>query len=243
MRDGARVAVVGAGNGDDLPLGALARRAARVDLVDLDAAAARRARRRLVAGRRRVRVLGEDVTLGAADAVVARALGAAAPPRLPAPVPVGDGPYDVVVADAVLTQLLYPALLDTGLPGAAIDDVLLRDGQALTDAVVARLLASTAPGGVVVLVHDALGWWEGHPQPFALGDVLAAAGHGPDAALALVRRGRPPYGCDPHAALRRAGAELLATELWRWPFAAGVDYLVCGLVARGRRASELDCGA
>jgi SAM-dependent methyltransferase len=236
---GARVAVLGAGNGDDLPLHALARRAAAVELVDLDPAAAARARRRLPSGRRRVRVVAEDVTLGAADALVARATGAPAAPAPPAARPPLPGaPYDVVIADAVLSQLAYPALRDAGLDGAAIDRALLGGGQALTDAVVARLLAS-APGGVLVIVDDVLGWWAGHPQPFALDAVLAcAAREGPGAARALVRRGSPAYGCDAEAALRRAGGELLDIAFWRWPFAPGAEYLVCGRVARSRRGDR-----
>jgi hypothetical protein len=242
---GARVAVAGAGNGDDLPLVRLARRAARLDLLDLDPVALRSTRRRVAAqaGPRRgraVRARVEDLTGGAADAIVAAA---------PAPVPggapavpagsVGDGPYDVVVCDLVLSQLLYPALRARDLPGGEIDAVLLRDGQRLTDGVVARLHAA-APGGVVVVLHDLLGWWDGHPQPFALGDVLALAARDPAAALQRARGGSLPYGCDPWLATRRAGARVRETRLWRWPFAPGADYLVCALVCGkdpGRPAS------
>jgi hypothetical protein len=226
---GARVAVVGAGNGNDLPLRRLARRARRLDLVDVDADALRRARRRALGPRRAVGLHVDDVTGGAADAIVAAAPGA---PEVRAPVPdgpVADGGYDVVVADLMLTQLLYPALRGRGLDGRAIDAVLLRDGQRLTDAVVARLHAS-APGGVVVILHDLLGWWDGHPQPFTLGQVLRHAATDPDGALALARRGSLPYGCDPWAATRRAGARVVETRVWRWPFAPGADYLVWGLV-------------
>jgi hypothetical protein len=41
-----------------------------------------------------------------------------------------------------------------------------------------------------------------------------------------------PYGCDPWLATRRAGAHVVATRLWRWPFAPGADYAVFGLVTR-----------
>jgi hypothetical protein len=69
---GARVAVVGAGNADDVPLARLAAVAMRVDLIDIDVVAARGAVRRLERGaRRRVRALREDVTAGAADRIVA----------------------------------------------------------------------------------------------------------------------------------------------------------------------------
>jgi hypothetical protein len=176
-------------------------------------------------GRRDVRALVEDVTGGAADAVLAGATAPAVPAG-----PVGDGGYDVVVCDLVLTQLLYPALKAQGtLGGAQIDEVLLREGQRLTDAVVARLHAS-APGGTVVVLHDALGWWAGHQQPFTLDELLRAGGA--EAALRLARRGSLPYGCDPWLATRRAGARVTRTALWRWPFAPGADYAVFGLVTR-----------
>src|ERR1700753_1159759 len=47
IEDGARVAIVGAGNGDDLPLRRIARRAGSVTLIDLDPRAAQGARQRL----------------------------------------------------------------------------------------------------------------------------------------------------------------------------------------------------
>ncbi|HET6510132.1 MAG TPA: hypothetical protein VFG42_25295 [Baekduia sp.] len=230
VAEGARVAVVGAGNADDLPLGRLARRAERVDLVDLDARATDGARRRVgVRARRRVRAIEQDVTGGAADAVLADG------PRATAAVPgtpLGDGgPYDVVVLDLVLTQLLYPALKGT-MNGRAIDALLLRHGQRLTDGVVARAWAATRPGGAVVVLHDLLGWWDGHPQPFALERLLALPA---DEAPALARTGSLPYGCDPWVATRRAGAHVETTRLWRWPFSAGADYAVFGLVTRRRR--------
>jgi hypothetical protein len=219
---GARVAVAGAGNGDDLPLRRLARRAGRLDLIDVDARALAGARRRAVTAR----ALVGDLTGGAADAVLA---GATEPVAVPA-TPIGDGPYDVVVCDLVLTQLLYPALKAAGtLTGAEMDKVLLRDGQRLTDGVVARLHAA-APDGTVVILHDLLGWWDGHRQPFTLDELLAAPD--PAAALTLARRGSQPYGCDPWLATKRAGAHVTRTALWRWPFAAGADYLVFGLVTR-----------
>ncbi|HEU4975441.1 MAG TPA: hypothetical protein VFT50_10165 [Baekduia sp.] len=230
---GARVAVVGAGNADDLPLRRLARRAGAVDLVDLDARALRGARRRaLGAGRVRARVA--DVTGGLADAIVAAAGSAQPPAPRPAVPALPGGPYDVVVADLVLTQLLYPALRRSGLRGSHIDAVLLRDGQPLTDAVVAAL-HDAAPGGTVVVLHDALGWWDGHPQPFSLDQLLAHAVRDPAGAVGLARRGSVPYGCDPWLAVERAGARVADVAWWRWPFAPGADYAVCALVT-GRPA-------
>ncbi|HEY5332518.1 MAG TPA: class I SAM-dependent methyltransferase, partial [Solirubrobacterales bacterium] len=70
LDDGARVAILGAGNGDDLPLRRIARRAGAVDLIDIDPGAARGARQRLArAERRKVTVIGEDVTGGGADRI------------------------------------------------------------------------------------------------------------------------------------------------------------------------------
>jgi hypothetical protein len=49
-----------------------------------------------------------------------------------------------------------------------------------------------------------------------------------DDALALVATGLRPIGTDPRPAL---AGRIVETALWRWPFAAGVDYLVCASVA------------
>jgi hypothetical protein len=225
---GAAVAVVGAGNGDDVPLARLAARAGVLDLIDLDGAALARAVAR-TGGKGRAVV--EDVTGGAADAIIAAALGREA--RRPQEPAAGEAPplgaYDVVVADLVLTQLLYPALKSAGaLSGREIDEVLLREGQPLTDAVVARLHAS-AP--VVVVLHDLLGWWKGHQQPFALDTLLRRPA---DEARKLAHAGSTPYGCDPWVATRSAGARVVDERHWRWPFAAGADYLVFGLVTTRR---------
>ena len=81
LDEGARVAIVGAGNGDDVPLRRIAGRAGAVALIDIDPRAAEAARRRLGRReRRRVEVIGHDVTAGAADAIVLGAVDGAAPP-------------------------------------------------------------------------------------------------------------------------------------------------------------------
>lgn len=228
---GDRVAIVGAGNGDDLPLGRLARRAGVLDLIDLDRRALRRARRRCLLSGSRARTFVEDVTGGAADAIVERAVGAG-PRRVAVPItPVGHGRYEVVIADLFHTQLLYPALADSPLTPASIDATLLEAGQSLNERVTARLHAA-APDGVVIHLHDLLGWWAGHAQPFTLDRALTLARRNPAAGLRLAQGGDLPYGCDPRAASRSLGAELIHTTFWRWPFAAGTDYLVCATVAR-----------
>jgi hypothetical protein len=265
---GAQVAVVGAGNGYDVPLGRLAQRAGRVDLIDIDGAAPAGAVRRLP-GHANLRVVVDDVTAGAADAIVRRAVrdGSAArvpngnpasiavasaspaedttPAGRPDPAtddpgpavvlptgPLASGPYDVVIADLFLTQLLYSALRDTGLPRATVSATLRQHGQPLTTAVAARLHAS-APDGLVVYVHDLLGWWDGHPQPFTLDALLTAARRDPEAALALAATGNTPYSGDPRVAIDDLGGGIVRTAFWRWPFSPGADYAVCATVARG----------
>jgi hypothetical protein len=147
------------------------------------------------------------------------------------PEPLGSGDYDVVVGDLLYSQLLYPALRDSSLQPERIGVVLARIDRPLVTSVVRRLHAS-ARGGVVVLVHDPLGWWAGHPQRVTLEEILEAAAVDTDAALALVARGRGPTACDPRAIALELGCEPVETEFWRWPFQEGVDYLVCATVTR-----------
>jgi hypothetical protein len=232
LASGARVAVVGAGNADDLPLTRLATRAAEVHLVDLDVAAPRRAiareRREL---RRRVTALEQDVTGGAADRVAGDVV-AGRPVRddgVPRE-PIGTGGYDVVVADLLYTQLLFPALLDAGVVPERRTPALRRHGQHLTDAVVRRLHAS-APGGHAVHVHDVAGWWPGHDQPLTPQQVLAAE-PGP---AALVHRLGRPAGCDVGGSIRLTGDRVTSQRWWTWPFAPDTTYLVQALVVRIER--------
>jgi hypothetical protein len=258
LDDGATVAIVGAGNGDDLPLRRIARRADAVTLIDIDPGATRGAQHRLGrAQRRKVTVIGHDVTSGGADAVARAALDDPAPatdtadlPHLtyglggegrPCPTPPGDistgaplpgAPYDLVVGDLFYSQLLYPALLDLGVEENRRASVLGDHAPALTRAVVRRLHAS-APR--VVHLHDPLAWWDGHGQPVELEAILTlAATDGPDAALVLAARGDGPHESDPRSALRDLGLHLSATALWRWPFSAGVDYLTCATLVDAR---------
>jgi hypothetical protein len=242
IEDGARVAIVGAGNGDDLPLRRIARRAGSVTLIDLDPLAARRARQRLGrAERAKVEVIGHDVTEGDADAIVLTSLTASVAADLPnlAAEPDGEGrrlpgaPYDLVVGDLFYSQLLYPALVDLGVDSDRRAEALMRHAPLLTGAVVARLHAS-APR--VVHVHDPIAWWDGHEQPASLDEILAAAGTDPEAALALAARGMGPHESDPRAAVIDLGLSPAATALWRWPFSPGVDYLACATLALGTAA-------
>jgi hypothetical protein len=248
LDEGARVAVVGAGNCDDVPLRRLARRAGEVVLIDIDPCAAQGARARLGrADRRKVEVIGHDITGGAADSIAIAELrdggdtsSAVDPPhpyrrsgrpRSEAPIePLPGAPYDLVIGDLFYSQLLYPALLDLGVDEDRIDDLIAAHAPSLTRAAVARLHAS-AP--LAVHVHDPLAWWDGHEQPVSLEEVLDLAERdGPEAALALADRGSGPSKSDPRAALADLGLSPAATALWRWPFTEGVDYLTCATFAR-----------
>ncbi|MBS1676781.1 MAG: hypothetical protein JST08_05285 [Actinobacteria bacterium] len=233
LGEGARVAVLGAGNGDDLPLERIARRAGSVTLVDLDAKAARSARRRLPWRlRRRVEIAAHDVTGGVADRIVVAAVLGEAPDKVTGPeAPLPGAPYDLAIGDLLYSQLLYPALLDLGVGERRRAAFLRRYAPLLTRSTVARLHAS-AP--LVVHVHDPLAWWQGHEQPADLGHILRLAEREDiEPALSAVARGLGPVESDPRAALRSFGIAPGATALWRWPFAEGVDYLTCATLAGG----------
>jgi hypothetical protein len=120
MHHDTRVALVGAGNADDLPLTQIAGRAREVTLVDLDGRATRRARRQQPRRlRRRINVIEDDITHGVADRIAIAAAHAQVPSAATiteAPLP--GAPYDLVIGDLLYSQLLYPALVDLDLPAA-----------------------------------------------------------------------------------------------------------------------------
>ena len=117
LADGARVAILGAGNGDTIPLAPIAERAREIALIDLDEPAIRAARRRQPRGRRRrITTIEHDITHGAADQIAAAAARGTVPdaPVVPeAPLP--GAPYDLVIGDLFYSQLLYPALIDLNI--------------------------------------------------------------------------------------------------------------------------------
>jgi hypothetical protein len=225
LPEGGRVVIVGAGNGDDIPLTRLAARAARVDLYDIDGAAARSA----VAGepealRERCRAIEDDVTGGAADAIAVAAASGAMPEELPAPDgPLGDGDYDLVIGDLLYTQILFPALLALGLTIEERARYLTQYGARVTQAIVGRLHDS-APNGSVVHVHDLVCWAPGHGQPVTLDEVLARPRE-------LLTGLLQPAGCDPEPEIDAVGARIEQTHWWRWPYGEGIDYLVRANVA------------
>ena len=229
---GARVAIVGAGNGHDLPLRRLADRAGELWLFDLDPGALEHARHR---SRRGPSVVAQqlDVSAGAVDRIIAAAIGRSEPPDPPRLGPLPGAPFDVVIADLLYSQLLYPALTDSGLPREETNECLARHGQPLTDEVV-RALQASAPRGLVIHLHDLLGWWPGHPQPVTAAEIIALSATDPDAAPALAELGNQPTGCDPRGVIRSLPAQILNTAMWVWPFAPSVEYLVSATVAAER---------
>jgi hypothetical protein len=228
LQSGARVAILGAGNGDTLPLARIADRSRELALIDLDRRAIRAARRRQPRHlRHRITVIEHDITNGAADAIATAAANVEVPllPVLPeAPLP--GAPYDLVIGDLLYSQLLYPALVDLDVPTARATAFLDRYAPILTRAIVARLHAS-APYQRVLHIHDPIAWWPGHPQPVTLDQILAIAERDLQAALTLAAHGSGPHHSDPRPALHAFAIPIRKTAVWRWPFAPHVDYLAC----------------
>jgi hypothetical protein len=227
----ARVAVVGAGNADSVPLTRIAARAGTVTLIDVDGPAIRAAcRRQPRRRRRRIEAIQHDITDGAADTIARAAATGEVPVSLPpSQTPLPGAPYDLVIGDLLYSQLLYPALVDLDVPPATTAECLARCAPILTRCTVARLNLS-AREGRVVHVHDPIAWWPGHWQTFTLELILATAERDLAAALSLVAGGTGPHHSDPRRALRALSIPIRSTTLWRWPFAPGVDYLACATV-------------
>jgi Protein-L-isoaspartate(D-aspartate) O-methyltransferase (PCMT) len=233
---GARVAIVGAGNGDTMPLDRIVDHAGEVALIDLDGRAIRAARRNVPRGRRRrITVIEHDITHGAADAIAVAAANREVPePPVFPEAPLPGAPYDLVIGDLFYSQLLYPALVDLDVPATRTTAFLDRYAPALTRMVVARLHVS-APNRSVLHIHDPIAWWPGHAQPVTLDLILATAQQDPAAALTLAARGTGPHHSDPRSALRALSIPIEGTVLWGWPFAPRVDYLACATLARSAR--------
>lgn len=230
LATGARIAVLGAGNGDDLPLGWIADRARELTLIDVDVHAARGARRRQARRLRgRIDVVQHDVTGGAADRIaIAAARDEPSRAQEIAESALPGAPYDLVIGDLLYSQLLSPALSDLGIPADRAGALVARHSPALTRGVVVRLHRSATR---VLHIHDPIAWWPGHPQPVARDDLFTVAALDPEAALRLAARGIGPHHSDPRIALMALAVPIQATAVWRWPFDVEVDYLVCATVA------------
>lgn len=228
LPEGGRVALVGGGSCDDVPLLRMIDRAASVDLLDFDPASTERALRRVPDGlRTRVRAEQVDVTGGCADAVL-RAVrdDDPLPDALPLPYgPLGTGDYDLVVGDMLYTQLLHAGLIALGVFGDRQHELMRRYDPHFTNALVQRIQASLRPGGYAIHVHDLACWASGHDQPLRIDEVL----EDPFWTWTQLRR---HDNCDPHLALGRIGVEVVDSAWWQWPFEPNKTFLVRATVAR-----------
>lgn len=228
LQPGARVALVGGGSCDDVPLLRILDRAGSVDLLDFDAASTERALGRVSDGQReRVRVEQVDVTDGCADEVL-RAVrdDTPLPDALPLPYgPLGTGEYDLVVGDMLYTQLLHAGLIALGVVGERQHELMRRYDPHFTSSLVQRIQASLRVGGHAVHVHDLACWATGHDQPLTIEEVL----EDPFWTWTRLRR---HDNCDPHLALGRLGADVVDSAWWRWPFEPNKTFLVRATVTR-----------
>ncbi|MBC7645298.1 MAG: class I SAM-dependent methyltransferase [Thermoleophilia bacterium] len=225
----ARVLIVGAGNGDDLPLRRIAARTRELVLADIDRAAAERAQQRLARRMRsRVTFQDEDMTAGGAQAIVTALTGGAAAPatlELPDGVIAGGG-FDLVLGDMLYTQLLQPALIKLQLTASDRTKYMRRYDPQLTTSLVQRLQRSTSASGVAIHVHDLACWSATHTQPMPLDEALLNA----DTNWARLMR---HDACDPQLTLERLAVRTIDRAWWRWPFEPNKQFLVRACVAPG----------
>ncbi len=228
LTTGARVALVGGGSCDDVPLARIVDRAGHVDLIDFDTSSTSRAIDRLPNDQRdRVTVIEHDVTGGCAD-VVLRAVRDDAPLPDSLPIPygaLGTGNYDLVVGDMLYTQLLHAGLLALDVHGERQLELMARYDPPLVNGLVQRIQASLAPHGHAVHVHDVACWASGHDQPLSLDEVL----EDPFWTWSKLRR---HDACDPHLVLGTLGADVVDSHWWGWPFEPNKRFLVRATVVR-----------
>jgi hypothetical protein len=157
---GGRVCILGAGNGNDLELAAIAARAAAIDLVDLDAAAVARAIGRLPAeAKRRVTARAPiDLAGGFLQLATRWRVSAPSTAELVAALSAAaassanevSATYDLVISDCLLSQLCLAAAEAVG-PGRAIAEDVCR---ALGRAHLRTMTRLTRPGGTALFACD-----------------------------------------------------------------------------------------
>ena len=158
---GQTLAVLGAGNCNDLDLPALAGRFRQIHLVDLDEEAVRRARDRQPAAVAAKLVLPAPLDLsGAFDRLAAfknKPATTAEQTRLPAAsaqkvLQALPGPFDVVMSACLLSQLMHSCYVALGLQHPQLHLV----AAALAVAHLRSLAALLAPGGTGLIVTDTI---------------------------------------------------------------------------------------
>lgn len=220
-----RVAIVGAGSCDDIPLMRISRHAACIDLIDFDHTAVDRALKR---AKYASHITPEivDVTEGCADRILdAIAKGKSLPNALALPhKPFSGAPYDLIIGDMLYTQLLHPGLLKLDVEGPKQHMLMRRYDPHLTRSLVLRIQRSLATGGYAMHIHDVACWTNNQPQPIPLERALTT----PDLTYkSLNRHDR----CDPHLILPMLNAEIIEHAWWSWPFEPNKSFLVRASVA------------
>ena len=239
---GQTLAVLGAGNCNDLDLPALAARFREIHLVDLDEEAVRRARDRHpteVAGKL---VLHAPVDLsGAFDRLAAfkgKPATAAEQARLPAEsaqkvLAALPGPYDVVLSACMLSQLMHSCYVALGLQHPQLHLM----AAALAVSHMRSLAALIAPGGTGLLVTDTISsetyaleeLWNDQPPAALLEDVdrnnRVLTGTAPSFLRKILRE-------EPEVAPLVSSARLV--EPWLWRFTDDITFLVYALVFQRR---------
>jgi hypothetical protein len=159
--NGGELAVLGAGNGSDLDLPALAARFASLHLVDIDGEALERCRGGASARVREKLVLHPGVDLSGfgdriddwGDAFPAGAeLGAAAQPAIGRILRALGRPFDVVVSTCALSQLAVPYHRAWILPVSDWTNL----HAAVAAVHLATIVGATKPGGTGILIFDVL---------------------------------------------------------------------------------------
>jgi hypothetical protein len=230
---GGDLCVLGAGNGSDLDLPALAERFASLHLVDIDSEALERCRDGAPAALRDRLVLHPGVDLSGfteridewGETFPAEAeLGRAAQPAIHGILRQLGRAFDVVVSTCALSQLAVPFHRAWILPGTGWANL----HAAITAVHLATLAGATRPGGTGVLVFDVL---SSKTAP----ELRALEGQAPEALAAFVEQhagGR--LDPDPRGLLARLGtlgrlvAEPRLTDPWLWNIGAETQ-LVYGL--------------
>jgi hypothetical protein len=155
------LAVLGAGNGSDLELPALAARFASVHLVDIDGEALERCRGGASGSVRETLVLHAGVDLSGfgdridewGDAFPAGGeLGAAAQPAIGRILRALGRPFDVVASTCALSQLVVPYHRAWILPTSDWENL----HAAVAAVHLATLVGATKPGGTGILIFDVL---------------------------------------------------------------------------------------
>jgi hypothetical protein len=230
---GGELCVLGAGNGSDLDLPALAKRFSAIHLVDLDGEALERCRAGARAGLRERLVLHAGVDLsgftahldGWGDAFPAAAeLGAAAQPAIHGILRALGRTFDVVASTCALSQLAVPYHRAWILPARKWAEL----HATITAVHLATIAGAAQPGGTGILIFDVL---SSRTEPG-----LRALADEPESLEAFLdaRRG-PPLEPDPASLLARMETlgRLVArprlTAPWLWNIGAETQ-LVYGLV-------------